>query len=117
LRARILLIALLALSASAAPPPGFADKMASAIFLAEGGKKAKVPYGILSVKVKDEADARRICLNSINNSWARWEKSGSPGDFITFFGARWAPVGASNDPRNLNSNWVRNVRAIMKGTK
>lgn len=30
-------------------------------------------------------------------------------DTIATIGARWAPVGASNDPRNLNTNWTRNV--------
>lgn len=30
-------------------------------------------------------------------------------DFIEFLGARWAPVGADNDPGNLNANWVENV--------
>lgn len=30
-------------------------------------------------------------------------------------GSRWAPVGAGNDPRNLNSNWVRNVTAKLRG--
>jgi hypothetical protein len=29
--------------------------------------------------------------------------------FIAKFAARWAPIGAKNDPKNLNSNWVRNV--------
>lgn len=28
---------------------------------------------------------------------------------IPQIGAKWAPVGASNDPRNLNSNWVRTI--------
>jgi|WetSurSiteA1Bulk_404760.scaffolds.fasta_scaffold04773_2 hypothetical protein len=29
--------------------------------------------------------------------------------FIAKFASRWAPIGAKNDPQNLNSNWVRNV--------
>ncbi len=30
-------------------------------------------------------------------------------DFVVFWGKRWAPVGATNDPHNLNANWSRNV--------
>lgn len=29
--------------------------------------------------------------------------------FVEFWGHRWAPVGAANDPRGLNANWIRNV--------
>lgn len=29
-------------------------------------------------------------------------------------GAKWAPIGAGNDPTNLNSNWTRNVRSIYQ---
>jgi hypothetical protein len=30
-------------------------------------------------------------------------------DFIAFFGARWAPLDAANDPKGLNVNWVPNA--------
>jgi hypothetical protein len=32
---------------------------------------------------------------------------------VSAIGSRWAPVGAGNDPRNLNSNWTRNVTAAL----
>lgn len=32
--------------------------------------------------------------------------------FIEFLGARWAPIGADNDPTALNANWVPNVTAM-----
>jgi hypothetical protein len=31
------------------------------------------------------------------------------GDFISFLGGRYAPKGAENDPKGLNSNWISNV--------
>ena len=31
--------------------------------------------------------------------------------FIDFLARTWAPVGADNDPTNLNANWPRNVKA------
>ena len=94
-----------------------AERLADAIYRAEGGAKAKKPYGILSIPVRDEAHARRICINTINNNVKRWEKAGRPGDYIEFLARRYAPVGASNDPNGLNHNWVRNVKAIYGKTK
>lgn len=32
--------------------------------------------------------------------------------FIRFLAARWAPIGADNDPTNLNVHWAKNVLAI-----
>ena len=91
-------------------PPDFANRMADAIYRAEGGKKAKVPYGILSVKVRDESDARRVCLNSITNNWRRWEASGKTNCFVDFMADRWCPQ--KSDPVG-NRNWKRNVKEIL----
>jgi hypothetical protein len=33
-------------------------------------------------------------------------------NFVTFFGEKWAPVGVSNDPNNLNKNWISNVQKL-----
>ena len=85
------------------------ERMADAIFRSEGGDKARVPYGVLSVKVKDKADARRITITSINNNIKRWEKAGKPGTFIDFMANRWCPV--ASDPIG-NRNWKKNVTAI-----
>lgn len=30
-------------------------------------------------------------------------------DFVLFWAAKWAPIGAKNDPTLLNANWPRNV--------
>ena len=57
---------------------------------------------------------------TVQKNYDRWLKAGQPGEFITFLGARWAPVGAANDPTNLNRNWVRNVthwETKLKGQK
>jgi hypothetical protein len=82
-----------------------AGKLADAIYLAEGGKKASVPYGILSIKVKDETDARRICLNSIRNNQKRFGDV-SDAEFIRRMADRWCPISAN--PIG-NANWKRNV--------
>lgn len=88
-----------------------ANSIADAIYIVEGGAKAKVPYGILSVKTNDP---RRICLNTIRNNYIRWQNAGSKGDFLEFLAGRYAPIGVANDPRNLNRNWLPNLRKILK---
>ena len=90
------------------------ERVADAIWAAEGGERAKVPYGILSVKVSGESEARRVCLNSIRNSRDRWEKAGRPGDWLDFMAARWVPIEA--DPIG-HKNWLKNVRAILCQSK
>ena len=35
-------------------------------------------------------------------------------DFIARLGSHWAPIGAANDPKNLNLNWVPNVLAAYR---
>lgn len=107
----LLLMLALAGGAQAAIPEGYAERLADAIWLAEGGKKAKVSHGILSVKT---SNPRQVCLNTIRNNWKRWETAGKPGDFIDYLGKKYAPVGATNDPRGLNKNWPRNVRSLLR---
>ena len=64
------ILALLLLTVSV----GADENLADAIFKAEGGYKATYLYGIVSVPYKDEAEARQICINTINNNKKRFEK-------------------------------------------
>lgn len=93
------------------------EQIANAIYLAEGGVKTKVPYGILSIKVKDKAEARRICLNTIRNQRIRHAKHNCGLDFISCLGSRYCPIGALNDPKGLNKNWVKNVKFYLTKQK
>lgn len=88
----------------------YAERIANAIYKAEGGARAKVPYGILSVKVQDEQEARRVCLNTIRNNWQRWIKAGRIGSFIDFLADRYCPL--SVDPVG-NKNWKNNVKKLV----
>lgn len=81
------------------------NRLADAIYVAEGGKAAKSPYGVLSVKVSGEAEARRVCLNSIRNNKRRFGAV-SDAEFINRMADRWCPKSA--DPKG-NANWRRNV--------
>lgn len=94
-------------------------KLADAIYRAEGGAKARSPYGVLSVKLRAPTsalrtqEARRITLNSIHNNWKRWQaldpRPSTLDSFIPFMADRWCPVAA--DPQG-NKNWKKNVTAI-----
>ena len=103
----LILSLLLALPASALD----AERIADAIYRVEGGAKAKVPYGILSIPVKNEAHARRICLNTIRNNHKRWIAAGKPGDYLDFLADRYCPPSA--DPVG-NRNWKKNIKQLTK---
>ena len=78
------------------------EVLADAIYKAENSKSH--PYGILAHY--NRTTPRQACLNTINHALRDWD---GRGDFITFLGSRYCPVGAKNDPTGLNKNWVRNV--------
>ena len=89
-----------------------ANRIADAIYLAEGGGKARVPYGILSLKVRDKAHARRICLNTIRNNYRRWQSTRTNECFLDFLAGRYCPPIDSEG----NKNWKRNVRSILNNS-
>jgi hypothetical protein len=92
----------------------FERRMLRAIYLAEGGAEAKVPFGVLSVPVDSYEEAREVALRSIRHNWRDWVYAGKPGDFVDFMARRWVPV--SNDPVG-NRNWRRNVKFFMKNAR
>ena len=110
MKAAIILL-LCAVTARAEMPLADVARMADAIYIAEGGEKARKPYGILSVRVDSHAEARRVCVTTIKNNHARWERAGRPGRFVDFIADRYCPPSA--DPRG-NVNWKRNVQKLME---
>ena len=91
-------------------------KLCDAIFKAEGGAKAQYLYGIRSVKYKDEAEARKICLNTIRNNKKRYADYGYKkyDTYLEFLASRYCPVNAENDPTGLNHNWIKNVEFFLQ---
>lgn len=85
------------------------EALANSIYKAEGGIRAKKPYGILSVKCEGEKACRKVCINTIKNNIKRWERSGKKEPYFSFLARRYAPIGVANDPSGLNKNWLRNV--------
>ena len=87
------------------------DQIADAIYRLEGGARAKAPYGILSVKVRDAQHARKICMNTIRNSRARWLKAGKPGNELDFLADRYCPPSVD---KVGNKNWKSNIHKMTK---
>lgn len=63
-------------------------------------------------EVTDRERALEITCRSAAHALSDWVKAHSRDAFVAFWGARWAPVGAANDPHNLNTNWTRNVSKL-----
>ena len=91
--------------------PRFANDIADAIHRAEGGHRARVAYGVLSVRVQDAQHAREVCLATIRANWRRWQAAGRPGPFIAFMGRRYCPP--AHDRRG-HHRWVANVNHHLR---
>jgi len=86
-------------------------KLADAIYRAEGGARAKVPYGIMSVKVRNAAEARAVCIRTIEHAWCDYAAAADTRPFIHFLADRYCPP--SVDPIG-NRNWKHNVALLCK---
>ena len=103
------------------PTPGCV-KLIDAMVKAEGGEHAFLVAVRCSLpRTKDYKEARLIAANTIaHHLWDWMIQSHGPdmGDhlpaFVIYLGSKWAPIGADNDPTNLNRNWVPNVLAALK---
>lgn len=69
------------------------------------------PYGIM-VKYK-RTDPWQACMNTVKHRMRDYIKSGSSEDFVVYLSKTYAPIGASNDPKGLNRNWISNVRYYL----
>ena len=87
------------------------NKLADAIYKAEGGAKTAHPYGIL--KKYKTTNPRQACLNTLRSKYKLWVASGRQKSYLQFLSERYAPIGASNDPKGLNQNWLKNVSFFL----
>lgn len=114
MRKYCLLLALVAAAAGHARlPEAAANQIVDAIYRAEGGSRAKVPYGILSVRVSTLEDARAVCYTTVQRNHDRWLKAGRPGEYLDFLADRYCPPSADAVG---NKNWKRNVRHFITKT-
>lgn len=87
-----------------------AERWADAIWRIEGGARARKPYGVLSVPVRDAREARAVVRRSLHRRHDDWLAAGRPGYFVDYFADRWCP--AATDPTG-NARWKRNARKIL----
>ena len=83
------------------------EQIADAIYKAEGGSKASHAYGILAHY--KTTTPRQACINTIEHARRDWD---GQGNFISFLGSRYCPVGCDND-NGTNQYWIGNVNQIL----
>ena len=92
--------------------PYRADQIVDAIYKAEGGNAATYLYGIRSIPYKTPLEARRICLNTVNNQWKRHTAHTCGKSFMQCLADRYCPVGCGNDT-GTNQFWLKNVMYFL----
>jgi hypothetical protein len=91
---------------------GVDASLIQAVVRAEGNILKAVQCSLPSVKTREEA--LEVTCRSAAHAMSDFIKQQNAAEFVTFWGKRWAPIGAENDPKNLNANWPRNVAAGWK---
>ncbi len=93
------------------------QRLLKAMVAAEGGPEAFVKAVRCSLpNTKDFAEAMQIATTTVQHRL--WDYAARDMEaFIDFLAARWAPVGATNDPTNLNQYWAKNVKLLFKKEK
>lgn len=86
------------------------EALADAIRKAEGNAN----YGVLT-KYK-HTTPRQACINTCRNQWKRHQAHKCGKAYLTCLRDRYCPIGAKNDPKNLNINWLRNVSRLYGRT-
>lgn len=82
-------------------------------------------FGVLSVSAPTYQEQANVAARTIANNLRRYKSAGNPDpigtdgrvtpDFIRYFSAIYAPIGASNDPNKLNQNHVANLMGFYSG--
>jgi len=85
----------------------------AAIRYAENGKTYQ--YGIIHKRCpKGYRPQAGWCAATVQKNYDRWIKAGAKGEFITYLGGIYCPIGADNDPTGLNKHWIKNVNKFNK---
>lgn len=104
---------------------GIDPRLLAALRLTEQGGPGR-EFGVVSVSAPTYGEQARIAAQSIRNSIGRYEEQlETPAvkdgrvteDFIQFFSARYAPLGAENDPRQLNRFHAPNLIAFYENSE
>ena len=74
----------------------------------ENGSKGK-EFGILNEKANTYSKQAGWCACTVYKNWIRYQQGQFNIPFLVWFGNRYCPVNADNDPIGLNENWIKNV--------
>ncbi|MEI6157693.1 MAG: hypothetical protein WCP87_04945 [Atribacterota bacterium] len=77
---------------------------------------AGLEFVVMHPKAKD-TKLRTQCewaCGTVEKNFQRFSTQTQEGDFITFLGKRYAPIGAENDLLELNQHWVGNVKSFYR---
>lgn len=91
---------------------GIDPKLIQAVVQAEGNIIKAVQCSYPNITTKD--DALDITCRSAVHALSDYMKALDPDGFVEFWGARWAPIGVTNDPTHLNAHWAPNVKRLWK---
>lgn len=90
---------------------GLDARLIQAVVNAEGNIVRAVQCSIPSVTTREKA-LDVLCRSCVHAMSDYIKTAGLGPEFVVALGARWAPRGAENDPKNLNAHWVANVRDL-----
>lgn len=106
-------------TSSAAEIPGQdtlnVTQIVSAIYQAEGGRKADYPYGIRTVKCTSVTNCRQVCEKTVLRNINRWLASGGKGDFVDFLAERYSPLDKTNWKRNVKHHLRKGAPVARRG--
>jgi hypothetical protein len=94
--------------------PAMLDAVADKIYTVEGGARAKVPYGILSVHVRDAVEARWVCELTVWHAYSAWSAAEHRQPFVDYLADRYCPPSADTEG---NSHWKRNMRKLLSNNR
>lgn len=90
-----------------------------AVRMCEQGKKGRefgvLAQGAIDTDLETQAEWTMSTLVKDNKRWhtdtlANGKKKSDYTGFIFYFADKWCPIGADNDPNNLNQNWLPNFQ-------
>jgi len=97
------------------------EKWSSAIYLAEGGESAVVPYGMFfkGCDWDNVSYCKKIVHNTIYNTLVKYRSTRcTPGESdISCMQRRYCPLDDPRDVGGLNKNWQKNVLFYLKEEK
>jgi hypothetical protein len=90
--------------------PIYFERLAKAIYLAEGGTKASKPFGVMMKKCTKEniAFCRKACIQTIAHAWNDFD---GEGEFLDFLQKRYCPINSDTDNGTCKF-WKSNVESL-----